>query len=179
MSSRLGSARLSSSWLVMVTSWLGSARYQAELKVRLGSARLAARAGSFGSRASSKKKTQPASTSRARCLHGCGVVAQQEDVQVLPPWLRGEGACSWRSRRRAEQVQRGARAQGRRPPAARRAARRGAGREAAGQGAGPRPRGAQGRRPRGTQARRPSEAGRWRGGSGCRGRPDGAPLCSL
>jgi len=45
---RAGSARLSSSWLVMVTSWLGSAHYQTELKVRLGSARLAARASSFG-----------------------------------------------------------------------------------------------------------------------------------
>ena len=52
----LGSARLSSSWLVMVTSWLGSAHYQTELKGRLGSAHFPARAGSFGSRAGSKKQ---------------------------------------------------------------------------------------------------------------------------
>jgi hypothetical protein len=52
-SSWLGSARLDSSWLVKITSWLGSTRYVNELKIQLDSTRLTTRAGSFSSRASS------------------------------------------------------------------------------------------------------------------------------
>jgi len=67
-----------------MSSWLGSARYQAELKVRLGSARLAARAGSFGSRASSKKASQlaepePRATSKQNAYMN---MVQQYKLQV-------------------------------------------------------------------------------------------------
>jgi len=68
----------------MITSWLGSAHYQTELKVRLGSARLAARAGSFGSRASSKKASQlaepePRATSKQNAYMN---MVQQYKLQV-------------------------------------------------------------------------------------------------
>jgi len=40
---------LGSLWLGSLSSWFGSARYTNELEAQLGSARLTARAGSFGS----------------------------------------------------------------------------------------------------------------------------------
>jgi len=79
----------------------------------------------------------------------------------MPPWLRGGGATrrcpgssSMAAGRGGLQLE---------EPSSRRAGL-----------AGGEARRAQERRPRGRRAgRRPPEAGRWRGGPGCRGRPDG------
>jgi len=137
MSSRLGSARLSSSWLVMVTSWLGSARYQAELKVRLGS---------FGSSSwlvwlTSQLKKKPNQLALAEpdastaagwwrnkkmsrfFLHGCGERGPAAGGAVVAPSRSSGGRGAPRAGAPA------ARPQGR-APAPGREAHRGAGREA-------------------------------------------------
>ena len=71
----LGSAQLELAHYGNELARLGSAHYQTELKVRLGSARLAARASSFGLWASSKKNNQLAEPKRrashrlTKCMH--------------------------------------------------------------------------------------------------------------